>query len=283
MSSGFDIPGVPEALGLFVDDLPSRLEGGVELAPYWTARRGAMLLRVPGSATFLVEGGEKISVAAPVHVSTEEMEPYLDGVVRAALLQQRGDVALHAACVLPPNGHKAVAICGGSTLGKSTLAAELCARGWKLLSDNLTRVQCDANGPRVWPSDRAVKLWQEACDLLCVETTGLQRVRGDVKRYRVPMPTHTEVCPLGLVLVLRVQEPEQMLAPLQTPAERAAMMGHHVFRRRQIAALGVQAQHGAAVLRTAIACRGGVVYGARKRSPAALADAVEEALQWTHR
>jgi len=86
-----------------------------------------------------------------------------------------------------------------------------------------------------------------------------------------------------MYVLVNAFEPEKMLAPSQTTAERAAMMGHHVFRRRQIAALGVQVQHGAAVLRTAIACRGGVVYGARKRSPAALADAVEEALQWTHR
>jgi hypothetical protein len=94
------------------------------------------------------------------------------------------------------------------------------------------------------------------------------------------MPAHDDAAPLCLLLGLRFERSGQFLERLHSPADRAAMLGNHTYRRRQIAALGVASAHAQVVFRMGITCQGGLLYGARTRSITDIADRAEEALQW---
>jgi hypothetical protein len=73
------------------------------------------------------------------------------------LLAERGDLALHAA-VLARDG-RAVAFCGASMRGKSTLAAELAARGYALLGDDSAILTLDGDdGMLAWPGPSGSRL-----------------------------------------------------------------------------------------------------------------------------
>ena len=69
------------------------------------------------------------------------LEHRLACLVMPLLLAERGDLALHAA-VLARDG-RAVAFCGASMRGKSTLAAKLAARGFALLGDDSAVLSLD--------------------------------------------------------------------------------------------------------------------------------------------
>jgi hypothetical protein len=281
MNEAFAIPGVPDASMSYVDQLPDWLDDAVSLSPFWQARSGELLLQVPHVASFRVLNGDRVEVAPLSGVDESAIDVYLRGSVRAALLQQRGEIALHAACLLPPGGAGAVAICGASTTGKSTLGAELCRRGWKLLADDLTRVQYLGQAAMAWPGDTCLRLWQHSCDLLGIATDGLPPVRRGIERYCVPMPSHEEPAALSIVLELRYRGTgvERVLSA----ADRIVLVNRHAFRRKQIAALGMQVEHGRAVMGLAAGCTAGLLHGSRTESVQTLADQVEEALSWNQR
>lgn len=61
------------------------------------------------------------------------------GTPLALLIQQTGDLAMHSAAIAP--GDKAVLISGPGGAGKSTLTAAALARRWRVLTDDLCRLQ----------------------------------------------------------------------------------------------------------------------------------------------
>jgi hypothetical protein len=81
---------------------------------------------------------------------------FLEGSVLAHALAADGLLALHASAV--EIGGRALAIVGPSGAGKSTLAALLCARGSRLVADDVLRVDPTDSGPLCFPGSRSLRL-----------------------------------------------------------------------------------------------------------------------------
>jgi hypothetical protein len=129
---------------------------------------------VPGVARYLVTDGRSVTIdAAPGARSTDVLR-FLRMTPLAALLYQRGVLALHAAAAAGPRG--AVLLAGDSGSGKSTLLAELLRRRWAMLGDDLSPVGLDRRGdPSVRPTFGEILLWPDALE-------GLNRVDPDGPR-----------------------------------------------------------------------------------------------------
>lgn len=97
-----------------------------------------MLVTLPGTARFLLQGGSTITVQMTGD-RPEEVGALLSPAVLALLMQQRGEVPLRASVVANQLG--AVALCGVSNAGKSTLAAALVQRGMTLVSDDFCLIK----------------------------------------------------------------------------------------------------------------------------------------------
>ena len=123
---------------------------------YWIASaNGGVLIHVPGVARFFVAEGKQI-VIEPLDLKRDPT-PYVLGKCFGSLLHQRGLLVLHASCV--SSGDGAIAFLGHSGRGKSTLAAAFCRRGYSLLSDDVTALECDHDKSfRVLPGYPHVKL-----------------------------------------------------------------------------------------------------------------------------
>ncbi|AFL87431.1 serine kinase of the HPr protein, regulates carbohydrate metabolism [Terriglobus roseus DSM 18391] len=278
MNNEFEITGVPDAKGVWVESLPEHLEDAVGLAAFWQARRGTLLLRVPYVGAYRVTNGDTIEVCPIDGVDPAALDLYLYGAARAALLHQRGELPLHASSLVPPGGDRAIALCGPSGAGKSTLAVELSRRGWTLVADDTTRVQCKDGTPMAWPSHPSVKLWHDTCDNFNVPVEGLRRVREDMNKFYFEMPVHPETVVLGSVVELLTTEGG--LERVTSLPERMSLLSKHAFRPFQIAALQVQAQHMQTVATVATACNLWQLHGARVATVSALADSVEETAAW---
>jgi hypothetical protein len=121
------------------------------------------LFRIPNVGLFRVQAGNSIRYWCPELTRSSpipnSVKMVLSGPCMAAILRQRGMLALHASSVLI--GDKAVCFLGSSQTGKSSLAASFLYEGYRVLSDDLVAIQ--TNGvPRNYPGFPRIFLRKDA-------------------------------------------------------------------------------------------------------------------------
>jgi hypothetical protein len=138
---------------------------------------------IPNTGVYRIKNGCEIAIAPMPSAHENEVRLFLLGSAWGALCCQRGILALHASVVQTRGG--AVAFCGASGMGKSTLAAELIARGFAFVGDDLCCFDLAGGAPRVYHSAPRLKLWREALEKLGRDSHDLERdhFRAD-KFYR---------------------------------------------------------------------------------------------------
>ncbi|HEX9022752.1 MAG TPA: hypothetical protein VF799_02830 [Geobacteraceae bacterium] len=149
--------------------VPLRLEDATFRGVLWQAAPGRFLLDLPDVARFLVEEGKRVTVDPSSTADEWELCRFARMTPLAALLYQRGMLALHAATVAAPKGG-AILIAGDSGAGKSTLLAALLQRGWRFLGDDLAAVALQENGlPMVMPIYAELTLRPDAMEKLAFD------------------------------------------------------------------------------------------------------------------
>ncbi len=267
------VSGLPDAIIRQID-VPPRLTGGARIGPCVEASDGAYLLNMPRVARILAHDGNTIDVQPATGGEAALVSILLDTSARAALIQQRGELALEATTLVAPGG-ACVALCGHSGLGKSTIAAALSGRGWLLLADGVTRASWDGTRTLAWPSHSVLKLWRNACEMLAIDVEGLPRVRSSIEKFFVPVPAASEPASLSAIVWL---SPEPEIRLTAVPAdETLGLLSDCTYRVGQIAAMGREEQCTKTATGIAGACRLWRLEGARRAGLSELAYAVEEA------
>ena len=113
----------------------NHLPGAVEVDPYCFATATQYLLCIQGIARYLVTGGREIVVDPDADALLLDVRAYLLGAIFVVLCQQRGLLPLHASAIAGKSG--VVAFLANSGQGKSTLAAHLAQRGFRVLADDV--------------------------------------------------------------------------------------------------------------------------------------------------
>jgi hypothetical protein len=222
LSPGTVVPGVPGAEIREVSWIPQTLEGAIRVGGFSIAKPGALLQTVPQVGRFLITGGQLIEFVREAGADPFEIEQFLSGSARAALVHQRGGLPLHASCLIPPGQDFAVAISGHSGAGKSTLAVELVRRGWSLLGDDVTPLDRSSGSVTAWPSRNGLKLWRDACERLAINTGNLRSLPGGRDKYLLPADTQMRPVRLGYVALLE-RGTDGGAVPLVGPARLAAL------------------------------------------------------------
>lgn len=152
---GDDVPDVVVRIGDPVPATTERPVGQVLLdfekahgAGYLAVRRpdGRYLLRFDGSAEFQISADLRLVTAHPVIGAADGIATVLTtGGMLAFQLYLRGLLVLHASAV--DVGGASVAFTGHQGMGKSTMAAVLCAAGARLITDDVLRVDFNRAGP----------------------------------------------------------------------------------------------------------------------------------------
>jgi len=263
------VPGIPGAEIREVERLPEHLEGATQIGPGFEAMPGLVLIDVPRVARYLIRDGKSIEVVVAADADRGAAEHFLHGSARGALIHQRGELPINGAALITPNW-KCVVICGPSTFGKSTLAAELCRRGWLLVSDDITRVSWNGTMAVAWPSDKTVKLWRDACERMGVDPAALRRVRADVEKYHFEVAS--AAAPAALGFVIRLRSEEDLRIEHFVPHAGMTMLSESTFRPRLISPLARRADHDQMVQRTFRSCRTMGLSGSRRVPVELLAD-----------
>lgn len=261
MSLDGPVPGIPGAIVRESASLPEHLANGGTIGPFTEAAPQELLFEVPGIARFLVRQGTKVDVEVAANSDRAAVRLFLDSSVRGALIHQRGELPLEAATMVTTSG-SAVAICGSSGTGKSTLAAALSRRKWLLLSEGVTRVTWNGTTALAWPGEQRLHLWHDACEALGQNPDALERVRANLEKYYLPVETSAVFAPLEFVIRLRVAP---ISAVAEVPAtQRADFLAACTYRPRHMVAMGLADAHARIVSIVSRDVRAFVLEGARE-------------------
>jgi hypothetical protein len=145
--------------------IPATLEDPVWSTPFvQIGRDRSVLVTVSAVGRFWLPDGEHIYFERTAEAQDYELETILAGSVAGLLFHQRRLLPLNASCVVL-NG-KAVALSGGSCIGKSALAAALLRRGALLLADDLCIAQKTSEEFGVAAATTHLRLWPDVLDKL---------------------------------------------------------------------------------------------------------------------
>lgn len=166
-------------------------EGGL----MW-ARDQEVCLSFPQIGSFSIREGRTI-VVDPVPGEDERwVRGVLLGPALAVLLYQRGWLTLHASAV--GVGGTAVAFLADQGWGKSTSAAAMCARGHRLVADDVTAITTASGLPLVTPGYPLLKLRPEAAAAVGKDTAKLLEIMPDSYKFGLRPDHHFSPTPLPL-------------------------------------------------------------------------------------
>jgi|ERR1051326_33982 hypothetical protein len=157
--------------------VPPRLESPDHVAAlFQTKGTSEYLLALPGTGRILVRNGDEVLVDAEPGADPSTI---LSGPLQAMLWHQRGLLPLHGSVVVV--GTRAIALCGPSAVGKSTLAAVLAGRGHTVVADDVCVV--DPGTTDVLTGCGRLRLWRDALDRLGIGSGPLERAARDKEKY----------------------------------------------------------------------------------------------------
>lgn len=167
---------------------------------------------------------------------TGSMPASFYSTVTALTAAWRGMIPLHA-CAVELDG-KAVLIAGAAGAGKSTLTADLLARGARFVADDLVVARIGDDG-RIGVARGRPTIRLHADTAARLDTIDAAPVPGDPRGKWLAQPrrhSHADTLDLSAVLILDAQTPPEDTAP--TPAAiSASRLFAHLFRKRWIKAL----------------------------------------------
>jgi hypothetical protein len=171
IESEFEIPELAAALGECPDpdvrirfgSIPSIAKEGAEDVDHAIRLSDREFLYSKSKCgRFLVRDGREIEVDPDAGTEARVYRLSLFGPALALILIQRGYLVLHGGAVAFSGG--TVILLGPAGTGKSTLTAELCKIGGKLLSDDVVAIDLKVAPPVVVPGVPLLKLWPDAVD-----------------------------------------------------------------------------------------------------------------------
>ena len=178
-------------------------DGAVRISdrrPYSTVDhhpQAGLLLQARGWGTYLLDAAATTARCAPVRQAQWRWQRYLVAQVLPFAALLRGREVFHAAAV--EIGAGAVAIAGPSRAGKSTLTAELLARGHALVADDVTAVDADLT---VHPGPGLLTLRADVAAAVEVERLGTV-VGANADEVRIAVARRPTALGLAAFVVLR--------------------------------------------------------------------------------
>jgi hypothetical protein len=214
-------------------EVPPHLESPDHIAPVFQTKGGSeYLLALPGTGRILVRNGDEVLVDTEPGADPSTI---LSGPLQAMLWHQRGLLPLHGSVVVV--GARAIALCGHSAAGKSTLAATLAGRGHTVIADDVCVI--DPREEHVLAGCGRLRLWRDALDRLGIESSALERAARDREKYVLDcgVGSAQERHRLAAIILLSRQESGTVATERLRGARAAGALHEIVHMRRPAAAL----------------------------------------------
>lgn len=276
MTAAWHISGLNDVVVRHDSGLPAHLPGAERIGLGTEAAPRTLLVTVPGVGKFQARNGDDVAIQLEESANPEKVRLILSGIIRAALIHQRGNIPLTGSALVSTGG-RAIVLSGFSSSGKSTAAYELTRRGWMLLADGIVQINCIGNKAVAMPSEECILLWGDACERFGIEKGNLTRHRTGLEKYEVPVSASHNPATISLIVDFG-RDMVSSSVPLRG-GERADTLSRLSFRPRLIEPMGCLEIHRQMAARTALSTRMHLLDGARSKLVGDIADQIEELVQ----
>lgn len=213
--------------------VPPHLNCADHIAPiFQTKGASEYLFALPGIGRILIRNGDEVLVDPEPGADPSTV---LSGPLQAMLWHQRGLLPLHGSVVVV--GRQAIALCGYSASGKSTLAAMLAERGHAVIADDVCVIAPDMT--QVLAGSGRLRLWRDAIERLGVEPRALERAARDKEKYVLDCGARSATArhPLAAIIVLSRHQSGAVTIERLRGARAAGVLYRMVHMRRPASAL----------------------------------------------
>ncbi|MDD3230679.1 MAG: hypothetical protein PHE09_15885 [Oscillospiraceae bacterium] len=208
------------------------------------ASRQEFLLHVNNVASYYIANGNKIIIEPKGDYDEAGIRLFLLGSAFCALLQQKGYLVLHGSAV--QIGGRGVLFTGTSGVGKSTLAAAFCKKGYRILTDDVCAIRIDKTGvPSVIPGFPSVKLWKDTVEWFGKDIRELERVKRDIEKFRVGADKNffDSIVPLNEIYILNAADIQNIDIKEIKGLHRLEAIIENTYRYHFLQVQGVKSLH----------------------------------------
>lgn len=254
-----------------------RLPKATLSSPFVDVCHQELQMYIPQIAQFRVHGGDAIEIFREPGVQFDQIAQLLMATPYGVQVLQRGELPLHAAGLVRPDG-VCLMLSADSGVGKSTTAAEMTRNGWRIHSDDVCRVTT-TGGISLHPGFQHIKLLPDACAILGLGAHELPRSRGlkDKRLYSPPKDAKVRA-PHVLCLLKREKCPSGSQVRRIRGFEAFLAITRYTFRSEFIEAMGCVESHFKAASALSDAIDIFELTISELASPAAVAQKIEECL-----
>jgi hypothetical protein len=223
-------------------NVPEAIQNAVNKGVLFQSSKNEFLLTVDRVARYYVCNGNEIVIHRIGEAPLSEVSAFLVGTAFGALFHQRRMLPLHACTVLYEN--KCFLFAGMSGAGKSTLAAALIRNGGTLIADDISVIDFSGEKPAVCPAFPVIKIWEDSLAHLGMSTTGLEPVRGELKKFYLPVPqfsrVYTAICH---IFVLNTHNKPEIEVKSLMGVDKFRLLKKHTYLFRGIPKTGLEQNH----------------------------------------
>lgn len=197
---------------VFIRELPSSADILKRNGRRFIVTPNFFFIDIQGVARFQVNRGAEILIDPAPEAIMGDVRLYLLGSVFAALIQQRGELALHASAVMK-NG-RAILFAGESGAGKSTTALSFLSRPeWSLCADDVCRLTHINGETHIYPAYPSMKIWKEVADVMDIPRARLTSIDKQPGKHRMPIECVFPTDPIPVAHIFRLTQGASYTAP----------------------------------------------------------------------
>lgn len=178
-SSSFDQPEIDIVKG----QVPYFSQDRNEADLYSEIDKDLIAFFIPEIGSFEIKNGNLVTVQATETATPQEIALFILGSAFGFLMHQKKVFPLHGSTV--DLGSCCITLVGHSGAGKSSLASGFVERGYKLLTDDVSRIECIDDIYYVYPSYPSQKIWEDGIVQFSMSHDPNHRVLNHLNKFHI--------------------------------------------------------------------------------------------------